>query len=540
MTLKNILQEEKFSGLKLINSKADLNRPIATVESTETPDIAAYLAPNSFLLTTGMVYKDDQKGLIKLIEELNRLPIAGLGIKLGRFIDRIDDEVIKKADELAFPLIQIPMDMTLGSIFHCLLSHLWNNQNEELLYSLNIQRKFSNLLIKNTPLEALIRSLSHTLKEPIALVDPFGNVTQSSSDIKSKYSKRFIRELVESYSQLEDKKNSVFINPQEDGDLTSMASIFPIKMAGYYTYYLIVFNAENLKFPLSAMAIEQAIMILAFTLYKNIRIRYSTLSGREDFFKDLIHGKSQEKLSENQLIFKGKKYGFRPSRFYKVVLAKMDYKDELRKEAILEESYTLVFSWLKDKLERDLDGALVFPDRESYEYIILLQSPISDLEKKLSGYRKILKKTLQLGINYYVGHRVQGIGFIQYSYKEAREAIKYGEVREGLDYIRYSSQMGVQDLMQLLPKHQVESFVNNNLKSLAYPEDELARHLRDTLKTYLDLNCNITETAKAKFIHRNTVKYRIERCNEILGLDVSDSSNSLPLRLSLAYTSRDP
>lgn len=540
ITLKKILQEEKFSRLKLLNGQADLSRTIATIESTETPDIAAYLAPNSLLITTAMVYKNKQEELVKLIEELDKLPTAGLAIKLGRFIDKLDERVVERADELGFPLILIPEDMTLGNVFHSLLSHLWNNQNEELLYSLNIQRKFSNLLIKNTPLDALIRTLSHTLGEPIALVDPFGNVTQSSSNIKSKYSKSFIRKLVETYSHQESKNTSTYINPQGEEDANSVASIFPIKMAGYYTYYLIVFNAEKLKFPLSTMAIEQAIMILAFTLYKNLRINYTNLSSKEEFFNDLVQGGSQEKLSENQLIFKGKRFGFISSNYYRVIIAKIDYRDELKKEAILEESYTLVFNWLRDKLEKDLTGALLFPNRDNYEYVILLQRPLNDLAQSLSNYRNILNKTLKLKINYYLGHRVQSIASIQFSYGEAREAIKYGEIRDSIDYIKYFSQMDTRNLLHLLPKHQIDSFVTNNLKNLADPKDQFTQDLRDTLKNFLDLNCNITETAKAMFIHRNTVKYRIERCSEILGMDVSEPANSLALRLSMAYTSKDP
>ena len=81
----------------------------------------------------------------------------------------------------------------------------------------------------------------------------------------------------------------------------------------------------------------------------------------------------------------------------------------------------------------------------------------------------------------------------------------------------------------------MEDFVSNTLKSLTYPSDETLLEFKNTLKTYLDLNCNITDTANALFIHRNTVKYRINRCEEILDRDITDPNFSLQLRLSLAY-----
>jgi hypothetical protein len=64
------------------------------------------------------------------------------------------------------------------------------------------------------------------------------------------------------------KNTSIDIYPEEDPKTSNIANVYPIKMAGYYPYYLIVFNAQNLKYPLSAMVIEQAIMILAFTLLR--------------------------------------------------------------------------------------------------------------------------------------------------------------------------------------------------------------------------------------------------------------------------------
>lgn len=535
--LDDILRDDKFSQLKLLNSQADLSREVATIESTETPDIVHYLGPNTLLLTTAMVYKNNQKELKDLIVKLNELPSAGLGIKLGRFIDKLDDEVIEEANRLGFPLIQIPADITLGSIFHKLLSHLWDNQNEEFNYSLNIQRKFSNLLVKNTSLGVLIRNLSHTLKKPIALVDPFGNVTHTSGNIQSKYSKSFLRKLVENFAARNKLHESIDIDPQGESTASDIANVYPIKMAGYYPHYLIVFSAQNLKFPLSTMAIEQALMILAFTLYKNLRVAYSLLSGEEEFFKDLIHGASHEKLSEAQLIFKGEKYHFKPSKSYQIILATLSNKEKIFTDAsMMEESYILIYNWLKAKLAKDIKGALLFPDRTKGEFIILLQEPTENWIDRLSSYRHILHRTLRVDLHFFVGNHVQSISSIAYSYREALEAVEFGETRNGVEFIRYYHQMDTFDLFQFLPKNQMESFTAHTLKSLAYPVDESTKDLRNTLKTYLDLNCNITDTAQALFIHRNTVKYRIDRCSEILGKDISEPSTSLKLRLCLFYT----
>lgn len=537
MTLDNILKNERFSELTLINSNADLSREVSTIESTETPDIAKYLGPNTFLLTTAMAYKEDQKGLCDLIVQLNNLPCAGLGIKLGRFIYELDEEVIETANRLKFPLIKIPIDSTLGSIFHELLSHLWQNKNEQLVYSLNIQKKFSNLMIRNASINVLLRNLAHTLKKSIALVDPFGNITSSTNSNKAQYSKRVLRNIVEHLAEKDRSSTPIVINLREPSLKVSTASIYSIDIASYFPYYLIIFDAVNMEYPISTMAIEQAILILAFTLYKNLRVSYNAITTKEDFLKNLVSFKNHEQLNESQLLYIGEKYGLKSSNLYQVIIGSISNRSKVSIDpTVVEEWYTLIYNWLDIKLEKDIKKSILFPDIDKYDYIILLQDNVPNLISKLVSYRLILQKTLQLDMNFYVGNVVQDINLIKYSYKEAIESMESGETKNNINFIKYYNQLDTLELLHLLPKNQLESFISNTLKSLANPTDETLIEFKNTLKTFLDLNCNITDTANALFIHRNTVKYRIKRCEEILGQDITDPNYSLQLRLSLAYS----
>ena len=540
ITMKDIINNKRFEHLKLINGDADLDRDVATIESTETPDIASYLSPNTFLLTTAMVYKDDQEGLCKLIIDLNKLPSAGLGIKLGRFVDRLDEKVIETANKLNFPLIKIPSDITLGTAFHQLLSYIWSVQNEELLYSLNIQKKFSNLMIRNASLNILIRNLSYTLKKTISLVDPFGNIINSTNHKKSGYSKSILRDIVEELSNKEETSNPIKIKLKDKFNDESMVNIYPINIASYYPHYLIIFDAENMPYPLSVMAIEQATLILAFTLYKNLRISYTTLSNKEEFFKDLIGTKPHESLTKDQLLFKGGKFGLKLTNKYRIITASIEDKSGFSGNIhIMEESYILIYHWLKDKLSKEIVSSILFPDRQNYTFIILVQDYHMNLIERLASYRKILQKTLCLDMCFFMGNIVQDLDSIKHSLKESIGAMKYSETKNNIDFIRYHKKLETFELLNLIPKNQIENFNLNSLQLLLQPKDDAMLDLRDTLKVFLDLNCNITDTAKELFIHRNTVKYRIQKCKEILGEDMLDPNNTLKLRISLAYLSKE-
>ncbi|MBW8010716.1 MAG: hypothetical protein FVQ83_05655 [Chloroflexi bacterium] len=54
-----------------------------------------------------------------------------------------------------------------------------------------------------------------------------------------------------------------------------------------------------------------------------------------------------------------------------------------------------------------------------------------------------------------------------------------------------------------------------------------------TLEAYFSNNTNLSQSAKALFIHRNTLSYRIQRIEEITGLDLNNPEHSLAIQLAL-------
>lgn len=71
------------------------------------------------------------------------------------------------------------------------------------------------------------------------------------------------------------------------------------------------------------------------------------------------------------------------------------------------------------------------------------------------------------------------------------------------------------------------------LKRLQEYDRSKDTELLQTLKTYLDNNQNAAQTARALFIHRGTLKYRIEKIIQLLGFDLKDSRQTVILHLFL-------
>jgi DNA-binding winged helix-turn-helix (wHTH) protein len=74
---------------------------------------------------------------------------------------------------------------------------------------------------------------------------------------------------------------------------------------------------------------------------------------------------------------------------------------------------------------------------------------------------------------------------------------------------------------------------------LPKPTDRLARHAREqrqllpTLAAYLDSGCSVRRTSMALGVHRNSVRYRLQRISERLGLDLADPDARLLVQMAL-------
>lgn len=535
MILRELLEEKTLSDLIVINKKADLSRLVSTVESTETPDVAAYVPPHTLLLTTAMAYQDCPGSLCDLIVSLNRLPCAGMAIKIGRFIDELDPKVIEVADELGFPLIQIPMYQTLGEVYHHMLAYLWDNENEDLLYSLNIQKRFYNLVLQNASLNKLLDNLGMVLKQPIFIIDLFGNLCGSSGASKQEekaVENRFctrLEDLTEGEAYLEGGDGFHF-------------TIHSIRAASYSTHYLIILEKEKKMNRVSSFVLEQVLLIFGMYFYKDFYLCYNEIQQREAFFLRLTD-ENEENLRSRDLILEGKEFGLKKYPRYQIIIGRLAQMDGRRfhtpKFMKKEEQYILIYEWLKKQVEDFCEkGILILPDTAQWSYVFLIQDQEEMLTDRMVKLHESLCKVMGLYLEFSCGNEVYEWEALRSSYWKAKASFHNGETRGEIGYIHYYKPQTILELLKSISDNQIDDVCIQTLKSLAYPQDEMSAELRKTLKTFLDCHCSIIETANLLYVHRNTIRYRIKRCEEILEHDLGDPDYCFQVQLCLVFTEK--
>lgn len=85
-----------------------LDRAVLYVDVLEVPDAARWVRPGLFVLTTFYAVRDDVAGQIEVIRQLAAGGAAAVAVKVGRFVTRLDPRLLAAADEVGFPVLELP------------------------------------------------------------------------------------------------------------------------------------------------------------------------------------------------------------------------------------------------------------------------------------------------------------------------------------------------------------------------------------------------------------------------------------------------
>ncbi|RGQ84335.1 PucR family transcriptional regulator [Megamonas rupellensis] len=131
-------------------------------------------------------------------------------------------------------------------------------------------------------------------------------------------------------------------------------------------------------------------------------------------------------------------------------------------------------------------------------------------------------------VNIGIGTRQKSLEKYKLSYEQASKCINLAIKQKQKNMIYYYEQLGLYQLFyDINNKTLLENFVHNILYSLIAYDKKYNTNLIQTLEVYLNKNCNLNQTAETLFIHRNTIKYRLQRIEEITNTSLNDAFTRL-------------
>jgi len=120
------------------------------------------------------------------------------------------------------------------------------------------------------------------------------------------------------------------------------------------------------------------------------------------------------------------------------------------------------------------------------------------------------------------------------AYDQALQAMQLGErLKLTNQFVEFES-LGIYRLLYALEEQpEVREFTDEIMQPLIEYDIHNRGSLVKTVEAYFDHHGNISQTAESLFVHRNTLLYRMERIQELTGLNLDHANMRLALHLSL-------
>ena len=131
-----------------------------------------------------------------------------------------------------------------------------------------------------------------------------------------------------------------------------------------------------------------------------------------------------------------------------------------------------------------------------------------------------------------------GIGTVVYhleelarSYNSAVNALEIGEIFVNKHKIYAYSNLGISRLISSVPIGKCKAFLNEVLSDRIL--SEIDEETLESIQKFLDCDMNIASAAKALYIHRNTMVYRLDRLQKQTGLDVRRFEDAMLFKMAM-------
>lgn len=128
------------------------------------------------------------------------------------------------------------------------------------------------------------------------------------------------------------------------------------------------------------------------------------------------------------------------------------------------------------------------------------------------------------------GNIIDALPDIAKSYQEARMALEVGSIFYVEDETISYTKLGIGRLIYQLPMSLCEMFIKEIFGDRVLDIDD---ETMVTIQRFFENSLNISETARQLYIHRNTLVYRLERLEKIIGLDIRKFEDAMTFKIAM-------
>jgi PucR family transcriptional regulator, purine catabolism regulatory protein len=530
-SIGELLRLPTLSSAAVVAGRSGLDRIVQRLNVMTVPDILPWVKENEFLLATGYPLPRPTAQLAQLVSALDARGLAALGVKLGNYIETLPRAMLQRADQLNFPIIDIPQHVGFDDILSQALTDIINRQSVVLERAEEIHRVFIRIVLDGGGLPEITEKLSQLIEGAVLVLADDGRVLASAR-------------LAEAAGLLANagilgEDGRIVVGEAPDRGTRVLASggvrlaLAPVLAGSMRHGRILAVEGERPLQHDALIALEHAATVIALDAAKKLAVAAVERKFQSDFLHELLGGRVQQ---VEEVLSRSRSLGWHLDRPLIVVVAELERAPGAELSDLEDQRLhaRLTDAWTSAVHDCDPGAAVAgfatefvaivgVPDHRDLAEVA---APARSISAGLARHRQILSLGVSRPVTTPIG--------LATAYNQATKAMQIGRRIHGPGTITHFDSLGVFRLLSLIDDDdELRSFAIDSLGPLlrldAAERDDLLR----TLEALVECNLNVARAARRLYFHYNTLRYRITKLERLLGPFTTDPNRCLQIGLAL-------
>jgi purine catabolism regulator len=500
LTVRDILSVPGLA-LRPVAGEAALDRPVRWVHASELEDPTPWLKGGEILLTTGVAVGTTPARQRAYVRRLHEAGLAGLGFGTGFSHDRVPRPVVATAEELGFPVFEVPYPVPFIAITEAVFTRLLAEQYDVLQRAVDAEQQLTRAVMDGDGVDGIASSLASVTGGWALLLDLHGMPVAATSVAARQRAARVWEELRDSRPDgagfsltLVDRGHHVWVQP-----VGSNARVEAFLAVG----------KPDAPSQFDRIVAAHALSLFAIELAKSRAVAEAERRLQGDFFDALAAGG----LPPHEVARGLGRFGF--GRDDSVVVLSIQGGDGADVAYAAEDHLSRAGApYLISPSDRGIHGLVAGGSRPDLEELR------KHLEERVGG-------TVRIG----AGSAVEPTQ-VGRSLRESRYALQVCRL-EGWGSAGFEDLGTYRLLLSMAEPDALRAFADSMLAPLDGYDRAHGGELQASLRAFLQHNARWETAAAELYVHRHTLRYRMRKVEELTGRDLSSSFDRMEFWLAL-------
>lgn len=517
---------------------------IEWVSVMETP-VENFVRKNEFVLTTGIGCKNDPEALTTFVQDVVQSGASVLAFATGRYIYDLPESILTIASEAKLIILDIPWEVRFGDIVAMIMGKITADKQDEREQAEIVRQQLVNCVLSDKGLQDIAQVLYKHVQLSVCLTDQYLFI-RGSQFFSEQWLEPFQSGL-EGQRIIDQDDQLVVAHPVyylleayhiENQIIYRLPIINNHKTQGY----LFVHATTTSQLSWFVMnVLEHALTACALYFVKENAIELTEVRLKDNFILQLA---KQKKTLDSKLIAKADLLGYDLMRDYVCLVGDIHYQGSIKQyendrpenSSLQSQNYAIqkeityagkLFE-VKTMTTFDDGNVITFLEAPADHYMEIANQFLDKVERRLSALLKGI--VMSWGIAAPSQEKTPFYSF----YQKAKIALDIGIEREGHGTrTLYEDTKVDRLLMTFAQQPDVYRVVQQTLNDLLVYDQKRQTDLVHTFEVYSQFKGNVSQTARALNLHRQSLLHRLKNIETLTNLSLDNADDSFLLELSV-------